>query len=587
MKSQQQANRTNSKNGHRRSSSRHNSSTNVGTTIASTSPQTDLGELGDDRLIFLMAKSIGKTIIVTTTDGSRYQGLLVATDLSESSALSVVLKKPTLVSKINEKNNLDKLPENLIIQSKDLIDFEITVSINDPIKQHQKEFKTDSDISKKSYEERDLVKWEPEEGEELEKLSLEDTSGPWDQFKVNQEKFGVESTFDEHIYTTRIDKSAPDYHERVAKANKIADEIEKQFTNDRHILEERGIQVDDSGMDEEDKYSGVDRRGDELMAALKLNNKQQSTQPLPTDSTKYTTPRQRAAQYHNDPAIISSSATTKKKPDSIPAKPIIPNESFRLNAQSEINSLREFSANFKIPHKMPKDLLPILSKDKLKQDEILMKQETKKEEEKKSTPASPTKKPSKFKLNPNAAAFTPSIKPANLTSPPRNNIPFQSPRPGNSRPYSSNGSISSQNSNKRHHQITPQMFFGGLQNVPTKEKQDEKIKIFRTEFNLFTTIKKKSPDGAIVIYEKSYQTPPTWDSTIEEPYQSMFPRPPIYKSPTFIPNPIIPTGAAPLPYNFQMAPQPQFPQPMWFMPPPQSFNMMQNPYQNNQQRRYQ
>ncbi|KAI5953108.1 PBP1 [Candida jiufengensis] len=604
MKSQQQNNRSNNnnKNGHRRSNSRHSSTNNVNTTTtttttANTSVTNDNStpppppDLGDNRLVYLIAKSIGKQCIVTTTDGSRYQGLLVATDLSiETSPISLIIKNPQLVSKslINEKTNLDKIPEHLIIESKDLIDFEVDLNINDTLVVPKTEFKTDSDISnnKKTFEERDFVKWEPEAGDELSKLTLEDTSGPWDQFKVNQEKFGVESTFDEHIYTTRIDKNAPDYYEKVAKANKIADEIEKQLTTDRHILEERGIQIDDSGMDEEDKYSGVDRRGDELMAALRLNSKQSQVPPPPPttqiDSNKYATPRQRAAQYHNDPAIISSSATTKKQPESIPQKPIVPNESFRLNAQSEINSLREFSANFKIPHKMPKDLLPILSKDKLKQDEILKKQQPPPpKEEQPQQPPKPEKKVSKFKLNPNAAAFTPSIKPANLASPPRVNaqVPYQSPRPGNSRPYS-NGSISSQGSTKRHHHVSPQDFFGGIQNVPTKEKQDEKLKAFRNGFNMFNTIKSKATEGSTVVYEKSFQTPPTWDSTIEEPYESLFPKP-IYRSPSFIPSPMI-TTTAPIPYNFQMAPQPQFPQPMWFMPPPQNFNMIQNPYQTSQ-----
>ena len=59
--------------------------------------------------------------------------------------------------------------------------------------------------------------------------------------------------------------------------------------------------------------------------------------------------------HHHDPAIASGSKQTK--PESIPPNRRLPNESFRLNAQSEINSLREFSANFKIPHKMPQGLV--------------------------------------------------------------------------------------------------------------------------------------------------------------------------------------------------------------------------------------
>ena len=67
--------------------------------------------------------------------------------------------------------------------------------------------------------ERELERWVPDDEVEL---TLEDDGSEWDQFKVNQEKFGVESSYDEHLYTTRIDTSAPDYHERVAKAERIA-----------------------------------------------------------------------------------------------------------------------------------------------------------------------------------------------------------------------------------------------------------------------------------------------------------------------------------------------------------------------------
>lgn len=677
-----QSNRTSNKVGHRRSNSRHNGSTSglggraspVAINPKSSSqdgaigqPPNSTDELGDNRLVFLIAKSIGKPCVITTTDGSRYKGLLLTVDWETPKAKSpssVVIKLPQLVGKslINEKNNLDKLPEHLVVQGKDLIDIEVDVDISEPIKHYAKEeFKTDSDISNnrdkvKSFEERELVKWEPEEEEGLQKLTLEDEATSkngnthWDQFKVNEEKFGVESTYDEHLYTTRIDKSAPDYEQRLARANQIAAEIEGQVTTDRHILEERGVQVDDSGMDEEDKYSGVDRRGDELMAALKLNNKASKGDNAPSathDTSKYATPRQRAANYHNDPAIVSSSATNKKSdkraaPDSVPAKPQVPNESFRLNAESEIHSLRQFSANFKIPHKMPQDLLPILAKDKLKQDEILKKQQQEQEEKKKqeekrkqeekqkqdekqstlhgfdasahsaetkatpsptpqSVPQAPTtsseaqqsparphteKKTLKvFKLNPNAASFTPSLPHNTLTSPPKavfnNQGPVHSPHTINNRPYSSNSS--SQGSIKKHYHISAQDFFGGANNVPTREKQAQKLKELKTGFNMFNTTKSKAEDKSSVILEKTFHTPPTWDATIEETHEALFPRA-MFKSPSFMPSPMVP-ATAPMPYNFQMPPQPQFPQqvaPIWFMPPPQNFGMMPNPYQNGQ-----
>ena len=70
-----------------------------------------------------------------------------------------------------------------------------------------------------------------------------------------------------------MDRSAPDFKERERKAQRIANEIigvsrveftlswlfklslrSQAATNNPHIAEERGFNVDDSGVNEEDKY---------------------------------------------------------------------------------------------------------------------------------------------------------------------------------------------------------------------------------------------------------------------------------------------------------------------------------------------
>ena len=127
----------------------------------------------------------------------------------------------------------------------------------------------------------------------LEDDTFNNSNETWDQFKVNEEKFGVESSYDEHLYTTRINTAAPDYHTKLRKAEKIAKDIENQTTGNRHVLEERGIEVDDSGIDEEDKYSGVDRRGDELMAALRNAN-------ISTESTSSNILNAPGSMFHQD-----------------------------------------------------------------------------------------------------------------------------------------------------------------------------------------------------------------------------------------------------------------------------------------------
>lgn len=75
----------------------------------------------------------------------------------------------------------------------------------------------------------------------------------WDQFSANEQLFGVKASFDEDVYTTKLDRSAPDFKEKEKRAAKLASEIIGGITNNAHIAEERGV-VDDSGMNEEDKY---------------------------------------------------------------------------------------------------------------------------------------------------------------------------------------------------------------------------------------------------------------------------------------------------------------------------------------------
>lgn len=600
-----QGNRTNKPNGHRRSNSRYTGS-NTYSEQYSISQDT-----GNDKLLSKITRSISKTCIASLSNGKKYQGLLTNADLSTSGStpLSIVLMNAVL----KDKNSKEKVPEKLVLQAKDLVDLEVAeIDSKKHSPQYSTGFRTDSDISGGGipFKERELQRWVPEDDGLNPLLQLDDnnSSGHWDQFKVNEDKFGVESSYDEHLYTTRINTSAPDYEEKLRKAEKLAKEIENQASSNYHVLEERGIVVNDSGIDEEDKYSGVDRRGDELLAALRgstISNDAPSTPSLNPGTGKYAPPRQRAAQYHNDPAIISSSAISKKpvandtkpqklsgsgtstivKPDSIPPKPVVQKrhtESFRLNAQSEINSLKEFSANFKIPHKIPSDLLPILAKESLKQNEILKKQtnDPKQVPESENLPE-PSKnqkkkfdalKPS-FKLNPKAAAFTPLNMQAS-PNPPKANFnkspssqPSQSPRMNTQRTSVGSNNSSIPASGKRHHQVSSSEFFGGASSVPTRKTQEEKKALFNSSFNMFMTAKKTlEKNKTTVVYEKSFQTPPTWDSSIDESHEKLFPSVQLPKAPgmrvasaQFIPSPIMGAPNIPGGYagKFPISPQQQ------------------------------
>lgn len=105
-------------------------------------------------------------------------------------------------------------------------------------------FKTDTDISQKNLlrRDRELQAWQPCSPEastqppvQAPNAGLTDdlTFGPgassgkisWDQFDVNEKLFGVKTSFDEHAYTTPLNRDAPDFKEKEKKAQQLANEI--------------------------------------------------------------------------------------------------------------------------------------------------------------------------------------------------------------------------------------------------------------------------------------------------------------------------------------------------------------------------
>lgn len=297
-------------------------------------------------------------------------------------------------------------------------------------------FQTDSDISgNRNRGERMLQRWVPDESDNP-GLSLEAGSvGNWDQFATNRHLTGMESTYDENIYTTAIDRSATSYRAREAYAEKVEREIEGSDSTNVHMREERGHAAEQDGDDEETKYSGV-KRGD-------------ATHPLlPTGAqNKYTPPARRAPAGQAgisgvpvDPAIVSAqlakpdksvSKAQQVEKSSSPAKTSTEStseastkdvshqagqgdaedpsshkaaqdqtegvatrvlEQFRQFADSEkqklqekkraqasqdraakLNDLKRFSTTFKLKTPVPNDMVGILAKDPQKQEALIEK----------------------------------------------------------------------------------------------------------------------------------------------------------------------------------------------------------------------
>jgi PAB1-binding protein PBP1 len=86
--------------------------------------------------------------------------------------------------------------------------------------------------------ERELHKWAPAEDENalgLVESDLESSGGgSWDQFAANEKLFGLKTDFDEEIYTTTLNRSAPGFKDREKLAIKMANEIQKVCENICH-----------------------------------------------------------------------------------------------------------------------------------------------------------------------------------------------------------------------------------------------------------------------------------------------------------------------------------------------------------------
>ncbi|KAF8330112.1 LsmAD domain-containing protein, partial [Amanita rubescens] len=274
-------------------------------------------------------------------------------------------------------------------------------------------FRTDTDIGQKKgpVRERELQAWQP--GADVPNLTQDEafnTTGnvSWDQFAINEKLF---ANFDEDAYTTRLDRSAPDYKEKERKALRIASEILGTATTNLHVLEERGHIVEDTDSNEEkfvfhmlseavsviiyNRYGAVVRgsnayisplaRKQAAMGSTTAINAPKAEAPkiavngpddIPTPPSKTSTPAPVAA-----PSATSQVPTNKPPVDPLPAfNDFVVNEKHRLTqkrqalVRSEMDKktseLMKFGQSFKLNKPIPEDIVPILAKDEEKQRAI-------------------------------------------------------------------------------------------------------------------------------------------------------------------------------------------------------------------------
>jgi PAB1-binding protein PBP1 len=214
------------------------------------------------RYYSLLLNSVGEMLTINFISGDIIEGLLDSIDPFNNEYF--IINNPRRLSRTGVPIFLKE--SKLKIYFKDIS--HINYDIKKFIPQIKNNFETDLQISKKSQKrekgEKKLVKYEINENNKNKFAfqSLEDDFGKdeekLDQFEINKKRYNIVSTYDENLYTTKLDKNKITEEDK-----KYADKMYKEIMsssnneNDIHILEDRGIIQENDDFDEEDKYSSV------------------------------------------------------------------------------------------------------------------------------------------------------------------------------------------------------------------------------------------------------------------------------------------------------------------------------------------
>ena len=214
----------------------------------------------EPNFLWCITELIGRHVEVYTRDGTVFNGVLYSVHPSEKHGLDVLLQCVTVRPQESTPDAIVEKPIQVLrvphtefvqIVARGVTFASASASSASAVRQSTNYgvLQTDREIGAlhRSTAGQDLVPWcpsEPAGSSEDENMSLDDfRSEGWDQIAANREMFGVHCSYDEEIYTTHLDKEAPEYEERNARAAIIAREIESEGSTNIHILEERGKAV--------------------------------------------------------------------------------------------------------------------------------------------------------------------------------------------------------------------------------------------------------------------------------------------------------------------------------------------------------
>lgn len=248
--------------------------------------QTD-GVYGNVRLMHTASSLVGVVVQIQARNGDIFEGVFK----TFSNKFEIVLE---MAHKVDPDDRSVKIPtrsrviEVLIMPMTDVVmvtalnvDLDYAVKDNSAGQSKGKDGFTDASISKfngeiKSQEIKELQPWVAEDHEvpsDDRSLPLEaDTSNGWtpdEMFKQNEEKYGVQSTYDHTLadYTTPLEKkTTKEYIQREAEAQRIAAEIESSSAYKSRI----NLEITDN--DDEARYSAVVRPSNERRSDPRESN---------------------------------------------------------------------------------------------------------------------------------------------------------------------------------------------------------------------------------------------------------------------------------------------------------------------------
>lgn len=226
-----------------------------------------------------MLNSIGELLKIHFISGDYIEGILYTVDPISNEYF--IINNPRRLSRTGIPIFLKESKLKIYFREISYINFEI----KNILKHIKNNFETDLQVLKKNIkndkEEKKLVKYEINEKDKNiftykgleDDLNDKNNDAKWDQFEINKKKYNVVSTYDENLYTTKLDKSKIT-KEQNDYADKIYNEIKNSSYNEKniHILEDRGI-IDekDGDFDEEDKYSSVIKNNNNINIKKKMN----------------------------------------------------------------------------------------------------------------------------------------------------------------------------------------------------------------------------------------------------------------------------------------------------------------------------